>query len=161
LTAAFAGPCVLLLTAVAFRWAAMRLSRRFLCANPAYPHPLDLPGRPHGQCPDCPTGLLPALEPDLEAGQTARSACHKNENCPRLPWRGREGSAVGLQLRVRFVPAALLAMLRPSPHPRSMWMGCAACGRTSSCGWDALPAGAPTPKLPIWQSAERAHRTCV
>jgi hypothetical protein len=36
----------------------MRLSR-FLCDNPAYPHPLDLPGRP-----------------DLEAGQTARSACH-------------------------------------------------------------------------------------
>jgi hypothetical protein len=27
---------------------AMRLSR-FLCANPAYPHPLDLPGRPHGR----------------------------------------------------------------------------------------------------------------
>ena len=50
---------------------AMRLSR-FLCANPAYPHPLDLPGRPHGQCPDCPTGLLP-LVPDLEAG---KPACH-------------------------------------------------------------------------------------
>jgi hypothetical protein len=45
----------------------MRLSR-FLCADPAYPHPLDLPGRPHGQCPDCPTGLLP-LVPDLEAGK--------------------------------------------------------------------------------------------
>jgi hypothetical protein len=45
---------------------AMRLSR-FLCANPAYRHPLDLPGRPHGQCPDFPTELLP-LGPDLEAG---------------------------------------------------------------------------------------------
>jgi hypothetical protein len=51
---------------------AMRLSR-FLCANPAYPHPLDLLGRPHGQCPDCPTGLLP-LVPDLEAG---KPACHR------------------------------------------------------------------------------------
>jgi hypothetical protein len=49
----------------------MRLSR-FLCANPAYPHPLDLPGRPHGQCLDFPTGLLP-LVPDLEAG---KPACH-------------------------------------------------------------------------------------
>jgi hypothetical protein len=32
----------------------------------------------------------------------------KKEEIIRLPW---QGSAVGLQLRVRFVPAALLAVL--------------------------------------------------
>jgi hypothetical protein len=39
-------------------------------------------------------------------------------------------------------------------HPRSRLP-------TRSCGWGALPAGAPAPKLPIWQPAERAHRTFV
>jgi hypothetical protein len=73
LTAAFAGLCVLLLTAVALRWLCGSVASSALTPHMPYPHPLDLPGRPHGQCPDCPTGLLP-LGPDLEAGQTARSA---------------------------------------------------------------------------------------
>jgi hypothetical protein len=67
---------------------AMRLSR-FLCANPAYPHPLDLPGRPHGQCPDCPTGLLP-LVPDLEAG---KPACHTLIIARLQPKHGVSGPA--------------------------------------------------------------------
>jgi hypothetical protein len=35
----------------------------------------------------------------------------KGEEIIRLPWRGQAGQCVGLQLRVRFVPAALLAVL--------------------------------------------------
>jgi hypothetical protein len=52
---------------------AMRLSR-FLCANPAYLH---------GQCPNCPTGLLP-LGPDLEAGnRQVRLSQRPNRHIPR------------------------------------------------------------------------------
>jgi hypothetical protein len=57
---------------------AMRLSR-FLCAsNPAYPHPLDLPGRPNGQCPDCPTGRsCPWSQISRQANRQVRLSQHQ------------------------------------------------------------------------------------
>jgi hypothetical protein len=67
-----------LLAAVAFRWLCGSVASSALTRLPASPR--SARARSHGlaqlpRFPHWPTGLLP-LEPDLEAGQTARSACH-------------------------------------------------------------------------------------
>jgi hypothetical protein len=124
---------------------AMRLSR-FLCADPAYPHPLDLPGRPHGQCPDCPTGLLP-LEPDLEAGNPpvthrARSMLQPDLNrgaCPAV-FVGPIREKIGRCERGAEEPTPV----SPAPRPRIFLFAKPHHFTASSCTSLLLPRAAST-----------------
>jgi hypothetical protein len=106
----------------------MRFSR-FLCANPAYayPHPLDLSGRPHRQCPDCPTGLLP-LGPDLEAGNRQVRLSHVVLRRGGGIWR-REGGGGGWF--DSLVLGCFLCWLLPRLVASFLWLlpsfGCSPC----------------------------------
>jgi hypothetical protein len=62
--------------------------------------------------------LAVRLEEEEEEVTKKKEEEEETTRLPKSPACRGEGSAVGLQLRVRFVPAALLAMLGTALAPR-------------------------------------------